>query len=374
MEDFYELLGVSRDASDSEIKSAYRKKAMKYHPDRNPDDKVAEEKFKEATKAYETLIDPESRQIYDVYGEDGLSGGMGGQRAYQDFGDIFGDIFDIFGGGFGGFGSRSDINRPRVGSDVRLSLDLSFIDAMKGAKKEISYRREEDCRVCDGEGTTNKDSKKTCPTCSGTGVVQHVSQSFLGQMVQQVTCPECNGSGEIIEEPCDNCGGDGREIVSKTLKVTVPAGVDNGQIMTLRHEGNKGYNGGPAGDLIIYFNVEESKYFKRRGSDLFIEIPISYSQAVLGGSIEVPTIDELLTVDIPKGITSGEELTVRGKGAPIVNSDRRGDLHVILNIHVPKKVSDKERELLEQLGEAQGVTIEEEKGFFDKIKEFFHGR
>ena len=374
--DFYEMLGVQRDATEQEIKSAYRKKAMKYHPDRNPGDKTAEEKFKDATKAYETLIDPERRQIYDVYGEDGLSGsGMGGQRAYQDFGDIFGDIFDIFGGGFGGFGGgQTDPNRPRVGSDIRVSIQLSFLEAMKGVEKEVSYRREEDCSVCEGEGTTNPDSKKTCPTCEGSGVVQHVTQSFLGQMVQQVTCPECKGTGTIIEEPCSNCDGESREMRSKTLKINIPAGVDNGQMMTLRGEGSKGYNGGPAGNLIIFFQVEESEYFERRGSDLYIEIPISYSQAVLGGTIEVPTIDEVIETKIPSGTNCGDTVRLRKKGAHIINSKDRGDLYVVLKIHVPKKVSGQERTILEELGEVQGGTIEKEKSFLSRVKEFFHDK
>lgn len=375
--DYYDLLGISRDASDSDIKSAYRKQAMKYHPDRNPGDSQAEEKFKEVTKAYEVLIDQEQRQIYDIYGEEGVSGGgFGGQRAYHDFSDIFGDIFaDFFGGGGFSYNSSSDINRPRVGSDIRVQVDLTFKEAMEGTSKEISFKREGDCSVCDGEKTTSPESKKTCPTCEGTGSVRHVANSFLGQVIQQTTCPDCDGHGQIIEEPCESCQGSGRQISRKSLKINIPKGVDNGNVMNLRGEGNAGQNGGMPGSLIVYINVEEDEYFKRQGDDLFIDIPITYSDAVLGGKIKIPTLTEIKEEKIKKGTESGTVIRLRGYGAPIVNTDRRGDLHARLNINVPKNVTDEERDLLEKLQNIQGGDLEdEEKGIFDRIRDFFHDK
>lgn len=373
--DYYELLGISRESGDAEIKSAYRKLAMKYHPDRNPGDTKAEEKFKEITKAYEVLIDKEQRQIYDIYGEEGVSnGGFGGQRAYHDFSDIFGEVFaDIFGGGGFSYNSRDDINRPRVGSDIRISLDLSFKEAMEGVEKEVSFKREEDCSVCHGEKTTKPESKKICPSCQGTGTVRHVSNSLFGQLVQETRCPQCHGEGYLIEEPCETCSGTGRQEFRKTLKLTIPKGVDTDNIMTLRGEGNAGTNGGPAGSLIVHISVEEDEYFKRRGENLYIDIPISYSTAVLGGKVKIPTLSEIKEEKISKGTESGTVISLKGYGAPVVNTKRRGDLYARLNIQVPKNVSDKERDLLEELREIQSGDLEEEEnGIFKRIRDFFN--
>lgn len=369
MRDFYDILGVDRNASISEIKRAYRKKAKKYHPDLHPNDEEAEKMFKEVTSAYEVLVDEDKRSIYDRYGEDGLNGNIG-SGSYSGFGDIFDDLFDIF-GGFGGQ-SRRNPNAPTVGSDVQARVDISFKEAMFGVEKEVRIQREEECKTCNGQKTENPDSVRTCPTCHGTGTVRQVTQSFMGQVMQTMTCPECGGSGVIIDEPCKDCSGSGREHVRKSIKVNIPKGVDTGSVISLRGEGNHGLNGGPAGDLLLFINVEEDEFFKRRGTDLFIEIPITYPQAVLGDKIQIPTITEIVEEKIKKGTESGDIIKIKGKGAPFLQREGYGDLYVTLKIHVPKDISSEEEDILEQLSKLQGKNLEKSnKSIFSKIKDLF---
>lgn len=371
MRDFYEILGVDKNADLNEIKRAYRKQAKAYHPDLNPGNEEAEKKFKELTSAYEVLSDEDKRSIYDRYGEDGLKGNMG-SGSYSGYGDIFEDLFDIF----GGFGSSSrryrNPNAPTRGTNIQVGLKISFKEAMQGTEKELKIQKDVVCKTCNGKKTENPDSVHTCLRCHGSGTINHVQNSILGQMVQTVICPDCNGTGEIIDEPCKNCNGTGREKVNKTIKVKIPKGVDNGSIINLAGEGNEGKNSGPAGDLLIYLEVEEDQVFRRQGQHLFMEMPISYSQAVLGDKINIPTINGIVEEKIPKGTQSGDILTIKGKGAPILRSNSYGNLYVTFNIHVPKNVSDEEERLLKELMKLQGKELEKsEKSIFEKIKDFF---
>lgn len=371
MRDFYEILGVERNASADQIKKAYRKAAKKYHPDLNPGDKQAEMTFKEVNLAYEVLSDETKRRNYDMYGEDSLkegfdSGGFGG------FGDIFGDIFDIFGGGFSGNYSSADTKAPRKGDDIRADVTLEFKEAVFGTEKEITIRRQEECEHCHGEGTEPGTEKHKCTECNGSGQVRESTHSPFGRVVRVVTCPKCNGTGEIIEEPCGACNGSGRQIFSRTVNVTIPAGVDNKSIISIRGEGNHGENGGGPGDLYIYISVIEDPIFQRRGSDILLDMPVSYPDAVLGAEIQVPTLESMKTYQIPAGTQGGELFKMEGEGVPHLRREGRGDLYFRTEIIVPKKVDDKQRELLEELRENSGQAVEEErKGFFNRFKDWF---
>ncbi len=370
MRDFYEILNVDRDASLNDIKRSYRKLAKDCHPDLNPDDPDCEARFKEITTAYEVLVDEDKRQIYDRYGEDGLNGNIG-SGSYSGFGDIFNDIFDMFGGFGGSSYSTRNPNGPMDGADIGTHVNLTFKEAMFGVEKEIQISREEDCHVCHGQKTEKPESKHTCPTCDGTGQVRQITNSFLGQMVRMTTCTTCGGSGEIIDDPCKECHGSGREKVSKKIKINIPAGVDNGTLMTIRSEGHKGINGGYPGDVMVQIGVQADEVFTRRGNDLFVEIPISYTQAVLGDTIKVPTINEVIDYNIPNGTESGRVFKISGKGAPKLQRNGFGDLYATVKINVPKKVSKEEKKLLEKLMEHNGEFRQEtDKGFFDKIKDF----
>lgn len=371
MSDYYELLGVERTASKAEIKSAYRKKAKKYHPDLNPGDKEAENMFKKLSVAYEVLIDDEKRSIYDRYGEEGLKGQFG--QGFGGFGDIFDDIFDIFGGFSSGNYQRDVRTMPIDGNDISSNVNLTFKESMFGAEKEIRFLREEECHTCDGKKTLNSDSVHVCEKCKGTGQVRQVTNSIMGQMIRTSICPDCNGTGEIIDEPCKACNGTGREKVEKTIKVKIPKGIENGMVLNLRHEGNRGTNGGLPGDLLIRISVEPDDIFKREGNDLIIDVPISYSQAVLGDTIKIPTLTEMIDYKIPSGTNAGQIYKIKGKGAPKFRMDGNGDLYLNMKIIVPKKVSKREKELLEELKDLSGEQIKKsEKGFLEKIKEFFN--
>lgn len=373
MKDLYEVLGVARDASDSDIKSAYRRLAKKFHPDLNPGDSEAEQSFKEVSAAYEVLSDDNKRNIYDRYGEDGLNGNMGGGD-FGGFGDIFSDIFDIFGGGFGG-GFSSDVNagdRPMRGSDLQYQVNLSFRDAVFGVEREVTIRREEECKTCEGKGAKPGTDVHTCEECHGSGRVQYVTNSMFGQVMRVGTCETCNGTGTIIEEPCEVCHGSGREKVNKTVKVNIPAGVDNNSVVTLRGEGNYGFNGGPPGDVYLYIAVEEDPIFKRQGADVFLEIPISYTEAVLGAKIEVPTLVGITEYDIPSGTQSGTRFRLKNEGIQKLQRESKGDLYFTVNVNIPKKINDEQRELLEKLAELSHEEVKEKKkGIFDKVKDFF---
>lgn len=384
--DYYEILGVSKDATQDEIKKAYRKLAKKYHPDINKE-AGAEEKYKEATEAYEILGDESKRQQYDQYGHAGADafggfGNAGGSyRTYSSgaggFEDIFGDIFGSSGfGGFGGFGGASQTqaaNAPRKGEDLQYTIDLEFKEAIFGEDKTISYKREETCHVCDGSGAKPGTSKKKCPTCQGSGVETQVRNTILGQMQSQTVCHECHGSGEIIETPCDKCHGTGRENATHTVKVTIPAGVEDGQSLRLSEQGNAGYNGGPNGDLFVVFRVKRSDIFTRNGAEIRIEVPINFAQAALGDDIEVPTVHGKVKMKVPAGTQSGDVIRLRGKGAPRLNSKMVGDQMVTIKVVTPKHLNSKQRDALRQFAEASGDKVtEEEQNFFDKLKNKFN--
>ncbi|KAB2967057.1 molecular chaperone DnaJ [Zoogloea sp.] len=370
--DLYEILGVNRDASEDEMKKAYRKLAMKYHPDRNPDNKEAEEKFKEAKEAYEILTDANKRAAYDRYGHAGvdqsMGGGGGGGQGFDGFADAFGDIFgDIFGGGGGGRG-RSNVYR---GADLRYNLEISLEEAARGAEKTIRIPALEECDSCHGSGAKPGTQPKTCPTCGGAGQVR-IQQGFFS--IQQ-TCPKCHGSGRVIPEPCTSCGGAGRVKRQKTLEVKIPAGIDDG--MRLRHSGHgePGVNGGPSGDLYVEIHIKQHPVFQRDGDDLHCEMPISFSTAALGGEIEIPTLDGAANIRIPAETQSAKVFRLRGKGIRNVRSHAPGDLMVHVVVETPVKLTDRQKELLREFEEIAAGNAERHnpkaKSWMDKVKDFF---
>ena len=377
--DFYEVLGVSKTASNDEIKKAYRKLAMKYHPDRNSDDPDAEEKFKEASLAYEVLSDDSKRTSYDRMGHAAFENGMGGGGGFGGFGgfgggsvnDILNELFGQNGGG-GGFadmfgGGRSNrSNRPRRGSDLRYMLDLSLEEAVNGAKKDITFTAPAPCDTCDGKGTKNADDIKTCSTCGGHGVVR-MQQGFFA--VQQA-CPTCHGTGKEIKNPCDVCHGSGLENKSKTLEVSIPAGVDNGDRVRLSGEGES-VVGGDNGDLYVEIRVQPHALFTREGADLYMDVPISFTEAALGREIEVPTLDGRVNLRIPEGTQSHKMFRIKGKGVTPVRTSMRGDLLCRVIVETPTSLNNQQKDLLRQLqasmGEHQQST--QKKSFFDKLKE-----
>lgn len=375
MRDFYEILEINRDASVSEIKKSYKKLAKKYHPDLNQGDKEAEAKFKEISVAYEVLSDEQKRSNYDRFGEDGINGNFQ-DSGFGGFGDIFGDIFDIFGGG--GFQRESGADRrdiPIKGEDIRYDVNLSFREAVFGVEKTISIRRLEECKTCNGTGAEEGSKVETCDRCHGTGQMKVQSSSPFGRVVRVVDCDKCHGTGETIENPCKKCHGVGKETVNKKINVKIPAGVDNNTVITMSGEGHAGENGGPKGDLYIYLNVKEDSVFKRRGNDLYLEMPISYVDAVLGGTIKVPTLTSLIDYEIPKGTQGGTTFKIKNEGVPFVRREGKGNLYIIIDIIVPKKTSEEQRRILEELRENSSKGHEEikkeRKGFFEKFKELF---
>jgi len=370
--DLYEILGVNRDASEDELKKAYRKLAMKYHPDRNPDNKEAEEKFKEAKEAYEILTDANKRAAYDRYGHAGvdpsMGGGGGGGQGFDGFADAFGDIFgDIFGGGGGGRG-RSNVYR---GADLRYNLEITLEEAARGAEKTIRIPALEECDICHGSGAKPGTQPKTCPTCGGAGQVR-IQQGFFS--IQQ-TCPKCHGSGRVIPEPCTSCGGAGRVKRQKTLEVKIPAGIDDG--MRLRHSGHgePGVNGGPSGDLYVEIHIKQHPVFQRDGDDLHCEMPISFSTAALGGEIEIPTLDGAANIRIPAETQSAKVFRLRGKGIRNVRSHAPGDLMVHVVVETPVKLTERQKELLREFEEIAAGNAERHnpkaKSWMDKVKDFF---
>ncbi len=369
--DYYEVLGVSKDASERDIKKAYKRLAMKYHPDRTAGDKELESKFKEVKEAYEVLTDPQKRQMYDQYGHaafdqngGGGHGGFGG--GHGDFGDIFGDVFgDIFGGG----GRRQ--SRQQRGADLRYNMDLSLEEAVRGKDVEIKVPTWVSCKPCDGSGAKAGSKPKTCTTCHGAGQVQ-MRQGFFA--VQQ-TCPTCQGTGQIISDPCDSCHGQGRVEKTKTLSVKIPAGVDTGDRIRLSGEGEAGMHGAPAGDLYVQVSVREHPIFQRDGNNLYCEVPIGFTTAALGGEIEVPTLDGRAKFKIPSESQTGKMFRMRGKGVKSVRSGAQGDLICKVVIETPVNLNDRQRELLEELEQSMGKdgskNRPKEKGFFDGVKKFF---
>ncbi len=375
--EFYDLLGINRDASDDDIKKAYRKMAMKYHPDRNPDSKDAEEKFKEIKEAYEVLSDSQKRATYDQYGHAGLeqnAGGFGGGGAgFGGFGDAFSDIFgDIFGGRAGtagGNGGRGNVYR---GSDLRYNMEITLEEAARGCEKQIRIPAVDSCEACDGSGAKSGTSPKTCPTCGGQGQVR-MQQGFFS--IQQ-TCPTCHGNGRVIADPCGVCNGSGRVKKSKTLNVKVPVGVDNGDRIRLSGEGEPGVNGGPHGDLYVVTHIKEHSVFQRDGQNLHCEMPISFATAALGGEIEIPTLEGVAKLKIPAETQSGQVFRLRSKGIRPLRGTTQGDLMCHVVVETPIKLTERQKQLLRDFddeGAGNHATHNPRaKSLMDKLKDFFN--
>ena len=378
--DYYEVLGVSKGASDDEIKRAYRKLAKKYHPDMNPGDKEAEAKFKEVNEAYSILSDSEKRARYDQFGHAGVdpnygAGGPGGGFGGFDMGDIdLGDIFgSFFGGGFGGFGGSSSARRngPQKGESLRASLTISFEEAAFGCEKEINLNRTEECEACHGSGAEPGTTAETCPDCRGTGVVRVQQRTGGFAFSSTAPCSRCRGTGKIIHTPCKACGGSGSVKKSKRVTVSIPAGIDDGQAISLRGQGNAGKNGGPAGDLIVAVHVKPHPQFHRDGTTVLYEQPVTFYQAVMGAELEIPTIDGKVKYNLPAGTQTGTTFRLRGKGIPELRGRGRGDQYVTVRVQVPTSLNGEQKEALRAFAEAMGEDVPEEsglKGFFDKHK------
>jgi molecular chaperone DnaJ len=368
--DYYEVLGVQRGATDQEIKSAYRKLALQFHPDRNPNNPDAEEKFKEASEAYAILADAEKRGMYDRFGHAGVGGaGAGGgfdATVFQDFSDIFGEFFgfgDLFGGGRGGRRTRA-----QRGADLREDITIEFEEAVFGAEKKITYRKHEICETCGGSGSANGKAPMTCRSCGGRGQVRY-QQGFFSIAR---TCPTCQGAGAVVSDPCTKCKGEGRVIQQKTIDAKIPAGVEDGTRIRFSGVGEAGIHGGPAGDLYVVLHVKEHSFFERHGNDLYCMVPISFTQAALGTEIPVPTLEGEHTLKIPEGTQSGTSFKLRSKGVPVLNGHGKGDLFIEVRVQTPTKLTKRQRELLQEL---QGLTQVENKpernSLLSKMKDMF---
>lgn len=382
MRDYYEVLGISRDADPEAIKKAYRKLALRYHPDKNDGSKDAEEKFKEATEAYEVLRNPEKRSAYDRFGHAGVRSGAGGAGFTGfDFSDALNIFMRDFGGFgledlFGGRGGRTRRGAPRRGPDLRVRLPLTLADVASGARKKIKVKVAEACDACAGSGADPGTSPVRCSTCGGAGEVRRVQRSILGQMVSVSPCPACEGEGQRIESPCAACRGQGLTATERMLEVEVPAGVSTGDYITLRGQGNAGPRGGPAGDVMVVLEVQEDPRFAREGMDLVCELPVTFSQAALGAELEVPTLEGSAKLKIPAGIQSGQLLRLRGRGLPSLHSADRGDQIVRVMVWTPKRLSAEQEQLLRALAEVEDAAPDKlddkkERGFWSKVKEAF---
>lgn len=375
--DYYDILGVDKNADAQAIKKAYRKLAMKYHPDRNPDNKEAEEKFKEVNEAYEVLSDENKRRTYDQFGHEGVNGqgGFGGQgfggQGFGGFEDIFGDVFgDIFGGGFGN--SRTRRRGPERGSDIRHSINISFEEAAFGKKTSIKLNRSEECSECNGSGAKVGTSKKTCPTCNGAGEVRTVQRTPFGNIASSRICSTCEGEGEVIESPCPKCSGRGSTRKVKTIEVDIPAGIDDGQMIKLSGQGEIGNKGGPRGDLYLVINVERHPLFTREGTDIHFEMPITFVQAALGDEIEVPTLDGKVKYKVPEGTQTGTVFRLREKGIPRIRGNSRGDQYVKVVVDVPKKLNESQKDILREFAKECGEEVHErQNSFLKKIEKLF---
>jgi molecular chaperone DnaJ len=380
--DYYEVLGVAKSASADEIKKAYRKVAMQFHPDRNPGDKAAEEKFKEAAEAYEVLSDQEKKAQYDRFGHAGLNnrGGFGGGQGmnmddiFSNFGDIFGD--DIFGSFFGGGGARQRGGKARGtrGSNLRIKLKMNYEEIAKGANKTVKVKKYTSCTTCSGSGAKDKNSVQNCSTCNGTGQVRKVTSTFLGQMQTVGTCPTCNGEGSTITNKCTSCKGEGRVYTEETINIDIPAGVQDGMQLSLSGKGNIGERGGSSGDLIVLIEEESHPELQRDNLNVIYDMHVSIPDAIFGSNVEVPTIDGRAKIKIPPGTQSGKIFRLKGKGFPSINSYERGDQLIHVNVWTPQELSNEEKEMMERLKDSKNFQPQpekSEKSFFTKVKEMF---
>ncbi|WP_337593961.1 molecular chaperone DnaJ [Vescimonas sp.] len=369
--DYYEVLGIQKGASEDEIKKAYKKLARKYHPDMNPGDKEAEEKFKEVNEANEVLSDPEKKARYDQFGFAGVDpnygagaggGAYGGGFDFGDLGDIFGSFF---GGGFGG--QRRNPNAPQRGESIRASVSISFTEAAFGCEKSVTIERSEQCPTCKGSGCAPGTTPEICPDCHGSGTVQTRRQTPMGVFASNGPCRKCGGTGRLIHQPCSDCRGSGAVRKRRTIKVNIPAGIDHGQTISLRGQGGAGKNGGPAGDLLITIMVQPHEIFRRDGVDVFCEAPITFTQAVLGAELEIPTIDGKVKYSIPEGTQTGTVFRLKGKGVPVLNGRGRGDQYVTVVIETPRSLNKEQKEALRRFSETLGENnYEKRKSFFKK--------
>jgi len=374
--DYYEVLGVSKGASDDEIKKAYRKKAKQYHPDLNAGDAEAEAKFKEVNEAYEVLSDSQKKARYDQFGHAGVDPNYGagaGGGAYGGYGGggMDFDFSDVFSSFFGG-GRRSNPNAPRRGGDVAASVVISFEEAAKGCKKQVEVTVVEGCGECHGSGAEKGTSAKVCPSCGGSGQVRRQQRTPFGVMQTQAACDRCHGSGRVIEKPCHVCKGSGRVTARRSIGINIPAGIDDGQILSIRGKGNAGQNGGPAGDLEVRVSVRPHPFFERSGNDIVCDLPLTFIQVALGAEIKVPTLDGSIPYTIKEGTQPGERLVIKGKGFPDVRGRRQGDLVFRVTVEVPKNLSRNQKDILRQFDETTSdKQYQKRKSFFDKLKDMF---
>lgn len=377
--DYYEVLGLKKGASDADIKKAYRANAKKLHPDVNPGDKQAEEKFKELNEAYETLSDAQKKARYDQFGHEqpGFGGGGGFNGDFSGFGGGFGgggfggfdDIFSAFFGGAGG-ARRSG---PMQGDDLRYDLTISFEEAAKGCQKDVNLTRDEECDVCHGSGAKPGTTPDTCPTCKGAGQVNVVQNTPFGRIQNVRTCETCRGEGKVVKDPCSRCSGRGKVRTTKKRTIKVPAGIDDGQVIRISGQGQAGERGGPPGDLQVLVRVRPHKLFTRKNFDLYCTIPISFTHAALGGEVDVPTLDNPVKYNVPEGTQPGTVFRIKGQGIPNLRGTGKGDLYVEMNVEVPKTLSDKQKQLLREFeGTVTGKEYEQKKSFFDRMKDAFN--
>ena len=374
--DYYEVLGVSKGASEDDIKKAYRQLAKKYHPDLNPGDKTAEQKFKEANEAYEVLSDKDKRARYDQFGHAGVDpnfggGGQGGWGgAYGGgFGGMDFDLGDIFSSFFGGGGRRQNPNAPRAGSDVGASVIIDFAESAKGCQKQVDVRVVEVCDECHGTGAAKGTQPKTCSACNGRGQVTRQQRTPFGVVQTQSPCPTCQGKGRVIETPCRACGGAGQVRKARKVGINIPAGIDDGQVLNIRGKGNAGVNGGPAGDLQVQVSVRPHPLFEREGTDIYCEVPISFAEAALGGEIDIPTLEGTEKFQIPEGTQTGTTFQLKQKGVPVVNSKNRGTLHFTVRVETPKSLNAEQKDLLRRFADSCGETgVKGREKFFRRFR------
>lgn len=373
--DYYEVLGISKGASEAEIKKAFRQQAKKYHPDLHPGDAAAEKSFKEVNEAYEVLSDPQKKARYDQFGHAGVdpnfgagAGGYGG----GGFGDMDFDLGDIFSSFFGGGGRRANPNAPRQGTDVAVSVVISFEEAAKGCKKQVKVTAVESCDSCGGSGAKKGTSPRTCPQCHGTGQEVRQQRTPFGVMQTQGVCSQCRGRGRIVDTPCPDCGGSGQVRKTNTVGVNIPAGIDDGQVISIRGKGNAGQNGGPAGDLQVRVSVRPHPIFERERFTVWCDLPLTFAQLTLGATVEVPTLEGKVEMDVKEGTQPGDLLTLKGKGIPYLNGRGRGDLIFRVAVEVPKNLSGEQKKLLRAFEEATGdKNYQKRRSFFDKLKDSF---